>query len=217
MNYYTEEWRNIEDFPGYQVSSEGRVRSFWHVLQHGKGARRSFVVDMEPRILPQSIDDNGYLKVFLIRDGKNYVKKVHKLVAKAFIPNPAPNVLDTVDHIIPGQKGKLNDSVSNLQWMSRGDNIRKAWADGVNENRRISQMRPVCATEVYGDHEIYFVTLRSLCEYMGLSYDRVFYKIRRYGYCEVVWGGTEYFVEYAKGNLLFMRILRQETPRGMDG
>lgn len=46
---------------------------------------------------------------------------VHRLVAEAYIPNP--NNFDTVDHI---DGIKTHNYIKNLQWMSRGDNTKKA-------------------------------------------------------------------------------------------
>ena len=43
---------------------------------------------------------------------------VHRLVAEAFIPNPQN--LETVNH---KDENKLNNSVSNLEWLSRKDNL----------------------------------------------------------------------------------------------
>ncbi|WMM35544.1 HNH homing endonuclease [Vibrio phage PJN101] len=88
----------------------------------------------------------GYLTVDL-RDtqGKQHTKKVHRLVAISFIPNP--DNLDTVDHV---DEDKLNNHADNLQWLSSGDNSAKSKAkeylmvspDGVLT--RISNMRQFC-------------------------------------------------------------------------
>lgn len=44
---------------------------------------------------------------------------VHQLLAKTFIPNP--DNLETVNH---KDKNKLNNSLDNLEWMSREDNVK---------------------------------------------------------------------------------------------
>lgn len=44
---------------------------------------------------------------------------VHRLLAQAFIPNPLG--LETVNH---KDKNKLNNSLSNLEWASREDNVK---------------------------------------------------------------------------------------------
>lgn len=70
---------------------------------------------LKPR--PQS---SGYLTVNLSKDGKALNKTVHRLVAKAFIPNPEG--LPEIDHI---DGDKTNNMVENLQWISHVENNRK--------------------------------------------------------------------------------------------
>lgn len=88
----------------YYVSSYGRVKS---------------LCGYKSRILTPSVRD-GYLRVAI--NGKNY--PIHRLVATSFVPNP--NNLETVDHI---NGIKTDNKSSNLQWLSREDNIRKAAHD----------------------------------------------------------------------------------------
>lgn len=65
-------------------------------------------------------DFKGYLQVGLCVNGERRWKKVSRLVAEAFIPNP--NNLPEVDHI---DSDRSNNSVSNLQWISKQDNLSK--------------------------------------------------------------------------------------------
>lgn len=95
-----EEWKDIEGYEGlYQVSNYGRVKSLWFgrekILKGGKNAR-------------------GYLVVGLWKDGKRVMKKVHRLVAEAFLENPQ-NLLE-VNH---KDEDKTNNSVSNLEFCDR--------------------------------------------------------------------------------------------------
>lgn len=70
----------------------------------------------------------GYWAVQLRKDGQGKSYYVHRLVALAFIPNPRN--LETIDHI---DGNKLNNDVSNLQWLSRTNNIRKYWHKELKE------------------------------------------------------------------------------------
>lgn len=62
----------------------------------------------------------GYLQVALCVNGKRQWKKIARLVAEAFIPNP--DNLPEVDHI---NSDRSNNSISNLQWISKEDNLGK--------------------------------------------------------------------------------------------
>ena len=98
-----ETWKAIAEYEGlYEVSDMGRVKS----LKFGN-----------ERILKPRKDAWGYLQVGLYKDGKSKNSKVHRLVAKAFIPNPQG--LETVNH---KDEDKTNNFASNLEWMSVKDN-----------------------------------------------------------------------------------------------
>ena len=64
----------------------------------------------------------GYLIVGLSFEGKRIVKSVHRLLAEAFIKNP--NNLSDVNHI---DGDRRNNSLSNLEWISHGDNIKHSY------------------------------------------------------------------------------------------
>lgn len=80
----------------YQVSNTGKVR-------------RIFKADL--RELKGTIKKGGYKGVLLKLNKKNKWELVHRLVAKAFIPNP--NNLPQVNH---KDENKLNNLVDNLEW-----------------------------------------------------------------------------------------------------
>lgn len=163
-------WRDIFGFDGYQVSNEGRVRTYWYKVRCSTGYGTYCELRDIPRIVPQSDDGNGYMKVCLRdhRTGRHYCKKVHRLVAEAFIPCENPEY--TVDHIKSGPKGKLDNSVENLQWISRPDNIRKAYVDGVCDERIRRQNKPIIAVDLWTNDEIYFQSIKEAAE--SLKMDR---------------------------------------------
>ena len=106
-----EYWKFVYGYPHLIVSNTGKVRSL--------------LLDREIRPF---VSNRGYLRVALCKDKTTKFAHVHRLVAEAFVPNP--NGYDTVDHI---DGNKLNNNADNLQWLSRGDNIRKAggkWNQG---------------------------------------------------------------------------------------
>ena len=108
-------WKAIAGYEGiYEVSDLGRVKS----LKYGK-----------ERILKPGGDTHGYLRVSLCKDGQKTPSLVHRLVSEAFIPNP--NNLETVNH---KDEVKTNNTVSNLEWMSIGDNNNYG-----THNKRVSE------------------------------------------------------------------------------
>lgn len=97
-------WEEIQGFEGlYAVSNKGRVMN----LKSGK-------------VLKNRIDSFGYAMVYIHKgDGKPKNIKVHKLVAKTFIPNP--DKLPQINHI---DECKTNNNVENLEWVSASQNVR---------------------------------------------------------------------------------------------
>lgn len=90
-------WKDIKDYEGlYQISNLGRVKS----LRFGK-----------EKILKYGKSGKGYFFVNLCKNGeyKSYI--VHRLIAKAFIPNPEN--LPEVNH---KDENKQNNCVENLEW-----------------------------------------------------------------------------------------------------
>lgn len=109
-----EVWKPIEGYEGlYEVSNLGRVRSL--EFRNGSGTHKRV------RYLNPTDNGHGYKIIGLRANGKRKNHYVHRLVARAFIPNPRnlPNI-DHIDH------DKSNNVVTNLQWITQGDNVRRS-------------------------------------------------------------------------------------------
>lgn len=101
-------WKDIEGYEGlYQVSSLGRIKSLDRYVSNGRGLRL-----LKGRILKPEITKFGYMQISLCNENVKHKRfKVHRLVAKAFIPNH--NNLPQINHI---DEVKTNNSLSNLEW-----------------------------------------------------------------------------------------------------
>jgi hypothetical protein len=115
-----EVWKAISDFPGYEVSDQGRVRSYWRKVGLGRGhngGTKQVLDAMPQRILRPRIRPAGYKDVNLRRDGKDYHSSVHKLVLITFI-GPRPPGMEACHN-----DGKpSNNFLSNLRWDTHKNN-----------------------------------------------------------------------------------------------
>jgi len=90
-----EQWRDIEEFSGlYEVSDLGRVRN-----------------SKTKRILRSSLNRKGYPCLILYKSPDKWNRLVHRLVAKAFIPNP--ECLPEINH---KDEIRTNNVWTNLEW-----------------------------------------------------------------------------------------------------
>lgn len=107
-------WKDIPGYEGiYQVSTKGRVRSFWK---------------KEPHILKQTLTTTGYKKVELYKDKKRKTYKVHRLVALAFILNS-----ENKPNINHKDGNPLNNTVENLEWCTQKENVEHAIKTGLKK------------------------------------------------------------------------------------
>ena len=123
-----EEWRYIDGFLNYEVSNLGRVRNAIYC-----------------RMLKPSVNYEGYLTIKLFKNGVGTNKRVHRLVADAFIENPfcKPQV-NHIDH------NKLNNAANNLEWVTPQENVDHEIRCGTNKTRN-SKLR---MNEKYRDGKV---------------------------------------------------------------
>ena len=85
-------------------------------------------MDEHKKIIPVKINQSGY--VFIKTPyGYNYS---HRLVMKTWRPTAAMDKL-TVDHL---DHNKRNNSVENLEWVTRAENLKRAHEDYIDENAK---------------------------------------------------------------------------------
>jgi hypothetical protein len=113
-----ETWLLVNEFPGYEVSDQGGVRSLPRVTVSCHGVNML----IKGCVLTPSPRPDGYLNVSLWRDGRRQTRLVHQLIARAFVPNPLAK--EQVNHK-SGVKG--DNRVANLEWATRSENMRHAF------------------------------------------------------------------------------------------
>lgn len=101
-----ENWKVIDEFPNYSISDLGNVRN-----KYGK-------------TLEQVVSYNGYSRVRFVINKRIYRRSVHRLVAKAFVPNSYNK--ETVNH----KNGKKDDNkVDNLEWATYSENHKHSFKE----------------------------------------------------------------------------------------
>lgn len=113
-------WKDIPGYEGmYQASTSGRIKSFF--------THRYSELNIEGKILSVQMY-YGYITVKLSINNTQKRYKVHRLIAMTFIPNPACKA--QVNH----KNGiKTDNTVSNLEWCTREENMKHARDTGLRE------------------------------------------------------------------------------------
>ena len=94
----SETWKICSEFPNYEVSNHGNLR---HI--HGEMRKFRYI--------------KGYAYVCIRANGKYRNLRVHRLIAKEFIPNPENK--PCVNH----KNGKKEDNrIENLEWCTPSEN-----------------------------------------------------------------------------------------------
>lgn len=115
----TVEYRDIPEFPGYRVGSDGSVWSKWKRVPcgRGKGTRTILSDDWVP-LKPAHNHYTGYRHVHIRNvKGRFITKSVHRLVLESFV-GPRPRGLECCHT----DCDSLNNQLANLRWGTRKDN-----------------------------------------------------------------------------------------------
>lgn len=122
-------WKDIIGYEGiYQISSLGRVKSVSRCVNHINGVRHVHSKILKPNSC------SLYLNISLSRKCVMNRFTIHRLVAKAFIPNP--NNLPQVNH---RDGNKFNNKVENLEWCSSSDNQKHAYRIGLKKSPNLGR------------------------------------------------------------------------------
>lgn len=122
-------WKEINDFPNYEVSNLGRIRN-----------------NNSKRVLKEHIINSGYKSINMVgKEGKSKSKTVHRIVAKYFVYKPeGKNIVHHKDNNV------FNNQADNLEWVTQKENI--AYANNqerLNTHTARAQLKKVSSKEVY--------------------------------------------------------------------
>ena len=123
-----EEWKDIPGYIGlYQASNYGQIRSCeGKVTSNAWSGHRVW----KQRILKQKMSANAKgrrdMRIELWKDGEHKTWLVSRLVALAWCDGYQEGF--TVNH---KNGNNLDNRAANLEWLSHGDNIRHAFANGL--------------------------------------------------------------------------------------
>ena len=138
MENQIEIWKDVPGYEGiYQVSNLGRIKSMSRIRVNG----RAKILTKDKILLSKTLND--YVKIGMTH---KYVL-AHRLIAKAFIPNPDNK--PQVNHI---NGIKTDNRVVNLEWNTRSENIKHADNSGLRnlkgENNSRSKLSEIDVFEI---------------------------------------------------------------------
>ena len=167
MDYINENWKQIEGYEGlYEVSDKGRIKS---LIQWNS---KDYVYN--PRILKNSTQQakGNYIRsvVNLTKDGNKKTFKVHRLVAKAFLPNP-----DGKTQVNHKDCNPLNNFVENLEWCTDKENKKHAI-----DNHRIIQTINQIDRETMVELLNYGYNYDEISEMLGIAKGTVYNYIKKF-------------------------------------
>ena len=139
----------IKDFDGYFITSDGQVYST---------KKREI-----PTRLYLKTDKDGYLYVGMYKGKKRYFRRINRLVAGAYIPNP--NDYPMVNH----KNGIKDDNrVDNLEWCNGSMNkIHAHQVLGIAGN--VTVTRPITLLDKASGEEIKFKTSIDCSKFLGIT------------------------------------------------
>lgn len=143
-------WKQVEENPVYYVSNMGRVKTVDHPVWCK--VNNSYSIRKGRFCVPTNNNSKGYWRVGIQINGKQKHFAIHRLVAKAFIPNP--DNLPQINHI---DGNKNNNCVSNLEWCTNEYNRQHA----IENNLMLSEKHKAKSSEC--------------CNFRKLTYEQILF------------------------------------------
>lgn len=142
-NFNEEIWKPVMGYEGYyECSNLGRVRS---VDRYVNNRHKNGLQFKRGQIL-KTASQRGYRILILSKEGKQVCKKVHRLVAESFIPNP-----DNLPFVNHKDENKTNNCVDNLEWCTVKYNSNYGTATEKRLNNAKKHSKPVLQFDLNGN------------------------------------------------------------------
>ena len=109
------------------------------------------------------IDNTGYLQCNLYNGNNKVYRRVHRLIAETFIPNPYN--LPQVNH---KDGNKLNNTIENLEWVSNSENTKHAYDNNLYHFNGKNSYPVVLYDKDYNYIKTYR-SIRALCNFTGFN------------------------------------------------
>ena len=152
-------WKDIEGYEcRYEVSSHGRIRTKDRWVRIG----RKDTYESKGHLIKGY--RGKYHKVTFSLGNVKSTFSVHRLVAKAFIPN-----VFNKPHINHIDGDKMNNKVDNLEWVTHAENMAHAKENDLNEGTR----KPVAQYNLNGEFIRSFKSINEASEVTGLNYSGI--------------------------------------------
>lgn len=155
-----EEWRDIPGYEGqFQASTYGRIKRLPKTVSNHTGC-----IYLKERILNGSRTKQGYIHVELQHSPHRIIKKVHRLIAITFLPNP--NNYPQVNHI---NGIKWDNRLENIEWCNNSMNQIHAYANGLNVHSGKSgrPKRKIKLEKVSNGEELIFDSISETVRFLG--------------------------------------------------
>lgn len=110
-----------------------------------------------------------YLSIALIHNRNRFTKRIHRLVAEAFIPNPENK--NEVNHI---DCNKQNNNVNNLEWVTKSENVKHAvknipsMLNGINRHNKLIRPQKVAQLHLNGFTKAIFTNCKEAAIKTGI-------------------------------------------------
>lgn len=171
MTKPTTQWKPVVGYEGlYEISENGEVKKTYD-------SKNQYQIGY---ILNPSINRNGYLQLWLYKNGIRKNHNIHRLVALSFIENthnkPCINHKDG---------NKLNNNISNLEWCTYSENNRHAHLLGLN---KITEHNIICINAMVKANKkqvldlytgIYYDSLKEATNFTNVNYNTAHTQILR--------------------------------------